>query len=816
MKNSSVFTLTAASRLFAGFWLILGCTLGLSAQQTTEATTQADAAKAAEKKSTTAPTGQTTADKTKEDDTVVLSTFEVTTSKDIGYLSTNAAEATRMNMAIEDIPMNVTIYNQQFIDDLLATDTSDLLAYESSSVKTTENDGFMARGMSSVGTNFLNGFAQTGGFGSQPLANIERVEVIRGPAAVLYGAGGYGGTINRITKQPTPKMFSSARVILSDAGSYRTEVDHNQPIPVLGGKKIQIRLNGIFDRGETWFGQARKEDGLAVSLAWKISKRTKLVLDYFYNWRESQASWETPLHNGDPKGMYTGDGTYHIIPRKIAWVSPDDYRRNLRRVYSTDFRHAFTDNLQLRSQFQFENREQNNVETQALSNGITILKDAVLMPRTWRSRPQHTDNYRLRNELVWSLKTGPLTHRLLLGQGWIQTYDTSIIMRACQNYGGLSGTKLTGNGKIADASASMRYFEYPTLTYAQFLANPQLAGYNTSLLLPINLLDRGLETATPAVADRSPLWLDTYTKTYTCNTDFYANDVMSVWKDRVFIMAGARQSHYARKIIKYASGTFPNKVMLESPTTDYVTADATTSSYGLVWHANESKTLTFYANVNTSFTPVYTLQPDGSKLDPEEGNQKEIGARFSLLHGRISGLVTWFDIMQDNVVTSDPERDGYYIQTSGNHSSGVELSLNGRITNNWLVMAGYSDTDARNDLTGVALELSPRYRGTLFNRYNFTTGKLKGLSLSLGAIYTGQRELTNATSHSEPYWGPLPAYWRYDTIVGYKFKLRGSPCNLSFKVNNVLNNTDIYYVGSWFRYTIDPGRQWQAVVGVKF
>lgn len=60
-----------------------------------------------------------------KDETVQMSVFEVTTSKDIGYQSTNAAEVTRMNTPIENIPINVTIFNQQFIEDLLATDTSE-------------------------------------------------------------------------------------------------------------------------------------------------------------------------------------------------------------------------------------------------------------------------------------------------------------------------------------------------------------------------------------------------------------------------------------------------------------------------------------------------------------------------------------------------------------------------------------------------------------------------------------------------------------------------------------------------------------------
>ncbi|PTX91460.1 TonB-dependent receptor plug domain-containing protein [Opitutus sp. ER46] len=759
-----------------------------------------------------------TTDAPAKDETIQLSVFEVTSSKDVGYLSTNAAEVTRMNTAIEDIPMNVTVFNQQFIEDLLATDSSDLLAYDSSSMKTTENDGFMARGSASVGTNFLNGFAQTSGFGSQPLANIERVEVIRGPAAILYGAGGYGGTYNRITKQPQPRWFTSARVVASDHSSYRGEVDYNQPLPVFGGKTLLFRANGIYDRGYTWFGQRRQEDGLALSLAWQIAKPTKLIIDYFYNWKESQASWETPVHNGDPYGIVTGDGTYHKFPRKIAWISPDDYRRNLRRVYSTDFRHAFSDSLQFRSQFQFENRAQNNVETQALSDGLVILKDAALMPRQWRSRPQNTDNYRLRNELVWQARTGPLNHRLLLGQGWIQVYDTNTIMRSSQNYGGLTGAKLAGDGRIADASASAKYFTYPNLSYAEFLANPRLAGFNPNLLLPINLLDRGLETPTPAVDARSPLYLDTSTRTYTSNQDLYANDVFSFWHDRFYVMAGVRQSHYARKTIAFASGTFPNKVLLESKPTTYQTADATTHSVGVVWHANAAKTLSLYANLNSSFSPVYTLQPDGSELKPEEGNQKEVGARFSLLRGRISGLVTWFDIMQDNVAQKDttPGRTDYYVQVSGQHSSGTEVSVNGRITDDWLVIGGFSDTDARNELTGVAKDLSPRFRFTLFNKYNFSRGKLKGLGLSLGTIYTGERDLTNATIHNEPNWGPLPDYWRVDTIVSYKRKARRCTYNLSFKVTNLFDNRDIYYVGSWYRYTIDAGRVWQAVAGIRF
>ena len=99
-----------------------------------------------------------------KEEPVQLSQFEVTANQDIGYRSTNSANATRMNTALEDIPMSVTIYNQKFIDDILATSTDQLMAYEPSVVKTSENDAFIARGSTSVGTNYLDGFPQATGF----------------------------------------------------------------------------------------------------------------------------------------------------------------------------------------------------------------------------------------------------------------------------------------------------------------------------------------------------------------------------------------------------------------------------------------------------------------------------------------------------------------------------------------------------------------------------------------------------------------------------------------------------------------------------
>ena len=759
----------------------------------------------------TAPATTATASK---EQAVQLSVFEVTTSKDIGYQSNNAAEVARMNTPIENIPMNVTVFNQQLIEDLVATTTDQLLAYEASAVKTTENDGFLSRGFSSVSANFLNGFSQTSGFGSQPLSNIERVEVIRGPAAVLYGAGGQGGVFNRITKRPKPTPFTTFRVIASDASSFRTEFDYNRP---LTEGKLGFRLNGVYDRSETWFGQLREEDVIAPSLLWTISRDTQISGEYFYQHNVRQSSWETPVHAGNPHGLVTGDGVFRKIPRKVAWVSPEDFRDNKRHVASVDLRHTFNANLQFRSQFQYEFKKQNNRETFAESQGVTILRDAALMPRRWRHEPRDTKNYRTRNEFVWNVATGPVKHRLLIGHAWDETYDDNLSLRSPGNYGGLTGAALTGNGVFANNAAGIDFNFFPNLTYAQFLADPTLAGFNVRNMLPLNLIDRGREPPVP-ISGRPALLIDGAGRSHFTNQAVYVNDILSFAQDRVFVMGGFRYQDFRRESINWRSGDFPNAVRLTSAPTVRSSDNQTTSSVGAVWHLDAAHDFSLYGNMNNSFDPQFTSQPDGSALNPTEGKQKEIGLRVKLLDGRISGLVTWFDIQLDNVLVADPSRLGYFLQLRGLRSTGIELSLNARVTDNWYALASYSNTDSRNERTGAVQFLQPKNRFTAFNRYKFAAGPMKGLSLSLGTIYTGERPLQPTTTRNAPNWGPLPDYWKVDTIASYRFRLgnRKIDYDVTFKINNVFDNQDIYYVGQPHRFTLDPGREWQFVAGVRF
>lgn len=744
----------------------------------------------------TAPAPATPAEAPKEK-TLQLDVFTVTTSSDVGYVSTNAAEATRMNTPIENIPMNVTVYNQQFIEDLLATDSSEVLAYDPSSIRRTENDGFLSRGSQTVASTFLNGFEQSAGFGSQPLANVERVEVLRGPASVLYGAGGYGGVYNRVTKRAQPKPVYRLRGIFSDSFGYRYELDANPgALPKLG-EKLMFRLNGVYARNETWFGQRNIEEAIAPTLTWNIGSRTSLTLEYIYNFRETQASWETPMTGGDPHGMTFGDGTYHLMPRKTNWVVPEDFRRNTRTSTATDFRHAFSNNLQFRSQFQYETRVQHQQETVANGTTLIILKDTAMTGRYWREIPRTTRSYRTRNELIWNVDTGPLTHRLLGGFAWDETYDDQKTYQSAQS---------TLNGTFAN------------VTYEQFVANPALIGFNKALyLMPVNLYDRDAEPPVPPPAERNIAPLTAYTRNYLTTTQWYANDLVSFLDDRVYVTGGVRYASYDRANQNRRTGSGATASIATSYPTVYDGADATTWSGGAVWHLTADKRFSLYANANNSFQPEYRVNASGDALDPSTAKQKEIGIRFSFLNGRIQGLFDYFDLLE-NTNVPDPDNLGYFMRQDGQRSTGFELNINAQLNNQWSLMGGVTDIDARNDITGAPKDLQAQYKFSMFNNYKFTEGRLKGLNFSLGTIYTGERPLTVSTARGQTDWGPAPAWWRVDAIVGYKLKPKNSRLtwDFSLKVTNLLDEQDIYYVLAYHRYAVEAGRTWQAVAGVRF
>lgn len=214
------------------------------------------------------------ADAEEEEEIIVMDVFEVDSSQDIGYLSTNAISGSRLNTQIRDLPMNLEVINADFISDTGATDLRESLEFSAGiTLDTFETGGASGRGAnafdsgetspSSAGnvnddrTNaiqirgFTVPFQQRDGFrigttisafevtlGSlTDSVNVERNEVLRGPVALLYGVGVLSGIVNVIPKRPPATHQTEVSTAFGSDNFLRVTFDHGGP---------------ILDQHETW------------------------------------------------------------------------------------------------------------------------------------------------------------------------------------------------------------------------------------------------------------------------------------------------------------------------------------------------------------------------------------------------------------------------------------------------------------------------------------------------------------------------------------------------------------------------------------
>lgn len=180
---------------------------------------------------------------------IVLSVFEVTTQGDRGYLSTNAATASRIVAPIKDIPQTIFVVNQELIRDMAPLTLNDILRF-TPNVNVTESFGETVgiRGFA-VGVPLINGFRDPRAFPSEQ-AQIERVEVLAGSASVLYGnVFGVGGVMNRVTKKPLFSPRTSLQVQFADQeATWRAVFDTTGPFRP--NSKLAYRLIAVGQKAE--------------------------------------------------------------------------------------------------------------------------------------------------------------------------------------------------------------------------------------------------------------------------------------------------------------------------------------------------------------------------------------------------------------------------------------------------------------------------------------------------------------------------------------------------------------------------------------
>jgi catecholate siderophore receptor len=196
-----------------------------------------------------------------------------------GYAASSTTTATKVAMPLRDVPQSVTVVTRELMQDQLMTSIADVIRYVPGvTMHQGENnrDQVIMRGNSSSADFFVDGVRDDVQY-YRDLYNLERVEALKGPNAMIFGRGGAGGVVNRVTKEAG---FGALRAVDLQGGAWgnqRVSADFDQPL----GERFALRLNGVYERsGGFRDGFELHRSGIAPTLTFLPDDDTKVTLAF--------------------------------------------------------------------------------------------------------------------------------------------------------------------------------------------------------------------------------------------------------------------------------------------------------------------------------------------------------------------------------------------------------------------------------------------------------------------------------------------------------------------------------------------------------
>ncbi len=275
-----------------------------------------------------------------------IEAITVVGEKAIPYRSSIATGATKTDTPLRDIPQAINVVPQAVLRDQGARSMQDVLR-NVPGVGASHGDGqrdqVTIRGFSAIADQFIDGIRDDALY-FRDLSNIDRVEILKGPAAVLYGRGSSGGLINRVTKKPEAGTFGDITLNIGSHSLRRMSADVNATL----SESSALRVTGALeDSGNYRDQQFLKRSSFAPSFSYKLSGQTSVFLQAEYAKDNRVTDFGIPSFNGRPVNVrretYYGSGN----------AARDDYSESEVGSASVVVNHRFNDALSVRNVTRF-------------------------------------------------------------------------------------------------------------------------------------------------------------------------------------------------------------------------------------------------------------------------------------------------------------------------------------------------------------------------------------------------------------------------------------------------------------------------------
>jgi iron complex outermembrane recepter protein len=341
-----------------------------------------------------------------EEDTIQV---VVTGEQDEDYNPSSATTATRTDTPLQDIPQSIQVVPQELLRDQQVTRLDDALRNVPGATQDF-NSGpsltYRIRGFEALNNNLLrNGQVDAGAGELVELSSVERVEVLRGPASVLFGLGNPGGSINIVTKQPLSNPFYAIDATVGSYSFYRGAIDLSGPLN--SSETVLYRFNTAYRNSGSFIDFYTSENlNISPVISLALGERTNLTLEGDYI--ESRDSGFTPFVPVIGSVLSNPNGR---IPRDRNVGEPSDEINSTLARAGYRLEHELNDTWTLRNSFLFNHRDYNDQRTLP----GTLAADNRTLSRSYREFEFESISYNLATNVVGEFSTGSIQHQLLFG-----------------------------------------------------------------------------------------------------------------------------------------------------------------------------------------------------------------------------------------------------------------------------------------------------------------------------------------------------------------------------------------------------------------
>lgn len=687
-------------------------------------------------------------------DPVVLPEFTVSSAAVDRYRAADAISAVRVRATLLDTPSSISVLTRDMIDDLGPTRIFEVTRYvagvqEGRGIQF--QDRMILRGFESNGQRSVDNFLQPSDADNIDEVVIDRIEVTKGPNAILSPSGSPGGAINVITKSPTYQPQRSITAVIGRFDAQKLMFDVGDALAKDSAFAYRV-VGSLQDSRRYWSADARlRGKVLAPMLSYRISDQSQLTLKLIaaehWVFREPLLIVDPAVTASTPNPYLAPGLSWKGLNGTQPWSHVGTHTADLFALFTSKLSENVSLRLAGNARYYFEDSTQEFLSTPSLRDRYNPMNGQLTQDYTWALDPA-LGTYVARYDPLFNPASVPVrgdkqaTRRKTFNLQADLAGHHALGGASLQSVGGFALSRQTGHGRAVRG------------------------------ILPAVDLSQPHRRA-------EPVWTNDWTLfnfTSFTHWQIYVNERLGLLADRVQFTSG---------LLYYDTHTRSHNPLTAA-------APGMLDDSKVMWMASAlvkpRPNLSLYYSHSTNSTPTIANDLPWWR----DGVQDEVGVKAEFFDQRLSLNAAYFEIAQTNVSVPNPERQTnpsapeQLISNLGNH--GYEFELVGGLTPNLSAIATFSHLKMRDSLGRHVRAVGDRNAAVLLN-YRFRTGALDGLALNLGVSYNGRRAGDTPIDYT-----PLnvvgqtsffiPSY--YVTTFGASYRWRS--CLFRLHVDNVLDD----------------------------